>query len=97
MVAQRLKRYKPNIEVEAEKAQENIPGIRPMDAKADGNARAPAPIIVLARFETEDVIVACPPGTSGDSGDFERRGVRRDTCRERGVRVEEGVAPYACG
>ena len=85
------------MEVDAENKQESIPGMRPMDAKADGKARAPAPIMVLARLETDDTIVACPSGTSGGVGGMDRRGVRRDTCRERGVRDEVGVAPYACG
>ena len=98
IVAQRLKRYKPNIDVEAEKAQDSIPGIRPMDANAEGKARAPAPIMVFARFETDDTIVACPSGASrGSSGDFERLCVRLETCRDRCVLDEEGVAPYAGG
>jgi len=97
IVAHRLNKYNPNIEVDAEKAQDRIPGIRPMEANADGNARAPAPIMVFARLETDDTIVACPSGASAGDGDFDRRGVRRETCLERGVRVDEGVAPYAGG
>jgi hypothetical protein len=97
MVAHRLKRYNPNIDVEAEKAQESIPGISPMEANADGKAKAPAPIMVFAKLETDDTIVACPSGASAGDGDFDRRGVRRETCLERGVRDDEGVAPYAGG
>jgi hypothetical protein len=94
IVAHRLSKYSPKIDVDAENKQENIPGIRPIEAKADGKARAPAPIIVLAKLETDDTIVACPSGTSGGVGDMVRRGVRRDTWRERGVRDDEpGVAP----
>lgn len=58
IVAHRLSRYSPNIEVPAENAQDRIPGISPIEANADGKARAPAPIMVLAKFETEDWIVA---------------------------------------
>ena len=97
IVAHRLRRYNPNIEVDAEKAQDRIPGISPIEANADGKARAPAPIMVFAKLDTDDTIVACPSGASAGDGDFDRRGVRRDTCLERGVRDDEGVAPYGGG
>lgn len=54
IVAHRLSRYSPNREVHPEKAQLMMPGIRPIDANAEGKARAPAPMIVLARFDTEE-------------------------------------------
>jgi len=85
------------MEVDAENAQDSIPGISPIEANAEGKAKAPAPMIVLVKLETDDTIVACPSGASVGSGDFERRGVRRETCLERGVRDVEGVAPYAGG
>jgi len=40
--------------------QDTMPGTSPMDANADGKARAPAPITVLVRLTTDDVTVACP-------------------------------------
>lgn len=93
IVAHRLRRYSPNIDVLAENAQDRIPGISPIEAKADGKASAPAPIMVLARFETEDWIVAWPCFSNGGSGGDERRGVRRETWRDRCERDDEGVAP----
>lgn len=67
------------MDVPAENAQDKIPGINPIEANAEGNASAPAPIMVLAKFDTEDWIVACPCFSSGGSGGDERRGVLRDT------------------
>lgn len=81
----------------AENRQDKIPGISPIEAKAEGKARAPAPIIVLAKFETDDRIVAWPCSASGGVGGAERRGVRLETCRDRCVRDDVGVAPYPCG
>lgn len=46
------------MEVLAENRHDRIPGISPIEANADGKARAPAPIMVLARFDTDDWIVA---------------------------------------
>jgi hypothetical protein len=83
IVAHLLNKYNPNIEVHAENAHDSIPGINPIDAKADGKARAPAPIMVFAKFETDEITVACPSGASGGVGAADRRGVRRDTCRDR--------------
>jgi hypothetical protein len=97
MVAHRLSKYNPKIEVLAENKHEMIPGMRPIEAKAEGKANAPAPIIVFARLETDETIVACPSGISGGDGAADLRGVRRETCRDRWDLVEPGVAPYAGG
>lgn len=78
----------------AENMHEMIPGIRPMLANADGNASAPDPIMVLARFENEDRMDA--PGGFASARRRRRRmgpGVRVmvDVCAGGGAKAGEGV------
>jgi hypothetical protein len=65
--AHRLSRYSPKMLVRPENRHEITPGMSPIAAKALGNAKAPAPMMVLARLTTEEWIEAMPlcPGLVG--------------------------------
>ena len=46
--------------VHALKRHDIAPGINPIEANAEGNARAPAPITVFVKLITDDLTEACP-------------------------------------
>lgn len=70
-----------------------MPGIKPIAAKAEGKASAPAPMTVLARLVTEDRTVACPSYLTGGLSVSSSSSSLMDSARRRG-RAGELVLPY---